>query len=158
MKQVFEDSEIVGKKSAGRTRMSAIVNNVLAPFSHELVLKDLKNDIPFSIATDASNKGNRKFFPVGVQYFIPEQGISFRILDFYEDAFEDSQSVRNQLCRVIMDNNLSRMYVSAYGADNASVNYGVSNSVFQKYANKKIKILLLLTAIIISSITVQSML
>jgi hypothetical protein len=63
-------------------------------FSHELVLKDLKNDIPFSIATDASNKGDRKFFPVGVQYFIPKQGVSFRILDFYEDAFEDSQSIK----------------------------------------------------------------
>jgi hypothetical protein len=57
------------------------------------VLKDEKNDIPFSIATDACNKGNRNFFPVGVQYFIPEQGVSFRIFDFYEDAFEDSQSI-----------------------------------------------------------------
>jgi hypothetical protein len=58
-----------------------------------------------------------------------------------------------------MDNNLSWMNVSAYGADNASVNNGVNNSVFQKkYGNKKIKILLLLTAIIISSITVQSVL
>jgi hypothetical protein len=69
MKQVFQDLEIVKKKmSAGRTKTSAIVNNVLAPFSHELVLKDLNNDIPFSIATDKSNKGNRIFFPVGVQY------------------------------------------------------------------------------------------
>jgi hypothetical protein len=58
--------------SAGRTKTSAIVNNVLAPFSHELVLKVLQNDIPFSIATDASNKSNRTFFPVDVQYFIPE--------------------------------------------------------------------------------------
>jgi hypothetical protein len=102
------------KKSAGRTKTSAIVNNVLAPFSHELVLEDLKNDFPFSIATDASNKGNRKCFPVGVQYFITEQGVSFRILEFYEDAFDDLQSIKNQLCRVIMDNNLSWMNVSAH--------------------------------------------
>jgi hypothetical protein len=123
--------------SAGRTKTSAIVNSVPAPFSHELVLTDLKNDIPFSIATDTSNKGNRKFFPVGVQYFIPEEGVSFRILDFYEDAFEDSQSIRNQLCPVIMDNNLSWMNVSAYGADNASVDYGVNNSAFQKICEQE---------------------
>jgi hypothetical protein len=36
-----------------------------------------------------------------------------------------------------MDNNLSWMNVSAYGADNASVNYGVNNSVFQKICKQE---------------------
>jgi hypothetical protein len=36
-----------------------------------------------------------------------------------------------------MDNNLSWMKVSAYGADNASVNYGVNNSVFQKICEQE---------------------
>jgi hypothetical protein len=89
MKQVFQDPEIVKKMSAGCTKTS-IVNNFLAPFSHLLVLQNFQNDIPFPIATDASNNGNRIFFPVGVQYFIPEQVVSYRILDFYKDAFEDS--------------------------------------------------------------------
>lgn len=56
MKQVLQDSDIVKKMTAGRTKTSAIVNTVLYPFSLELVMNDLKNGTPFSIATDASNK------------------------------------------------------------------------------------------------------
>jgi hypothetical protein len=42
MKQVFQDSEIVKKMSAGHTRTSAIVNNVLAPFFARTRVKGLK--------------------------------------------------------------------------------------------------------------------
>ena len=58
MKQVLQNSDIVKKMTAGRAKTSAIVNTVLYPFSLELVLNELKNGTPFSIATDASNKGN----------------------------------------------------------------------------------------------------
>jgi hypothetical protein len=100
MKQVFQHSEIVKKMCAGRTKTSAIVNSVLAPFSHELVLRELFH---FRSPQTHLKRVIEFFFPVGVQYFIPEQGVSFRILDFYGDAFEDSQSIKNRLCRVIMD-------------------------------------------------------
>lgn len=139
MKQVLQDSDIMKKMTAGRTKTSAIVNTVLYPFSLELVLNELKDGTPFSIATDASNKGNRKMFPVAVQYFTPREGICFKILDFFEDAFEDSQSIKNQLCRVLEEKKLSWANVSAYGADNASVNYGINNSVFQKLSSQENK-------------------
>ncbi|XP_070793562.1 cytochrome P450 2C5-like isoform X2 [Pituophis catenifer annectens] len=132
MKQIFDDSEIVKKMSCGRTKSSAIVNEVLYPFSIELVLNDLKTGIPFSLSTDASNKGNRKMYPVVAQYFTCEEGLCVKILDFYEDSFEDSTSIKNQLCRVLSDNELEINNVSAYSADNASVNYGVNKSVYQK--------------------------
>lgn len=48
--------------TGGRTKCTAIVNQVLYPYSMELVQEYLKDGIPFSIATDASNKGNRKIF------------------------------------------------------------------------------------------------
>ena len=137
MKQVLSDSEIAKKMTAGRTKASAIVNMVLYPFSLEHVLNDLKSGTPFSIATDASNKGNRKFFPVAVQYFTATEGMCFKILDFYEDAFEDSQSIKNQLCCVLKEKGLSWSLVTAYGADNASVNYGINNSVFQKLSTQE---------------------
>ncbi|XP_006131601.1 uncharacterized protein LOC102463496 [Pelodiscus sinensis] len=137
MKQVLQDSEIVKKMTAGRTKASAVVNNVLYPFSIELLLNDLKNCMPFSVATDASNKGNHKFFPVAVQYFTPQEGLCFKILDFYENAFEDSQSIKDQLCHVLNEKGLSWTNVSAYGVYNSSMNYGVNNSVFQKLAEQE---------------------
>lgn len=110
----------------------AIVNQVLYPYSMELLQEDLKEDVPFSVATDASNKGNKKLFPVSVQYFTTKSGMCRKILDFYEDPFEDSRSIKNHLFKVLIEADLSWSRVTAYGADNASVNYGVNNSVYQK--------------------------
>jgi hAT family C-terminal dimerisation region len=137
MKQIIPDSEIVKKITAGRTKSSAIVNNVLYPYSLELVLDDLQNGLPFSVATDATNKGNRKVYPVVVQYFTASEGMCYKILDFYEDSFEDSASIKSQLCRVLHEKGLSWSNVTAYGADNASVNYGVNNSVYQKLVEQE---------------------
>ena len=137
MKQIIPDSEIVKKMTAGRTKTSAIVNNVLYPYSLELVLNDLQKGLPFSVSTDASNKGNRKLYPVVVQYFTTSEGMCYKILDFYEDSFEDSSSIKSQLCRVLQEKGLSWANVTAYGADNASVNYGVNNSVYQKLVDQE---------------------
>ncbi|GFW24697.1 uncharacterized protein TNCV_2405601 [Trichonephila clavipes] len=131
-KQVVNDSDIVKQKmTGGRTKCTALVNQVLFPYSMELVQEDLKNDVPFSVATDASNKGNRKFFPVAIQYFSPKSGICHKIMDFYEDSFEDSTSIKERLCEVMDKSRLPWSRVTAYGADNASVNFGVNNSVFK---------------------------
>ncbi|GFV62648.1 dimer_Tnp_hAT domain-containing protein [Trichonephila clavipes] len=56
LKQVINDSDIVKQMTGGRTKCTALVNQVLFPYSMEPVQEDLKNDVPFSVATDASNK------------------------------------------------------------------------------------------------------
>ncbi|GFV35450.1 uncharacterized protein TNCV_3204821 [Trichonephila clavipes] len=124
--------------TGGRTKCTALVNQVLFKYSMELVQEDLKNNVPFSVATDASNKDNRKFFPVALQYFSPKSGICHKILDFYEDSFEDSESIKERLCEVMDKSRLPWSRVTAYGADNASVNFGVNNSVFQKLKSELI--------------------
>ena len=93
LKTVVDDSDIVRKMSCGRTKATSLINNVIYPFALEYVLMKLRSGIPFSLATDASNKGSHKFFPVGVQYFTPEDGVCFSVIAFYEDAFEDSRLV-----------------------------------------------------------------
>ncbi|KAI4899205.1 hypothetical protein NFI96_030736 [Prochilodus magdalenae] len=55
-----------------------------------------------------------------------------RLLDFYEDPDESSEAIFNQIVSITENNGLSIKQISAYGADNASVNYGRHNSVFQK--------------------------
>lgn len=81
---IFSDSAVAKKLTCGRTKAEALVTNVLAPKSVELILADLSEStngrlVPnFSISTDASNMKNRKLFPVCVQYFSAKSGIQFR--------------------------------------------------------------------------------
>lgn len=41
--------------------------------------------LQFYIHTDASNKGNRKMFPLAVQFFTPENGVVDKVIDFVEN-------------------------------------------------------------------------
>lgn len=128
-KTVFEDSKIAQKTQCGKTKSEALVELVLAPHSLELVLKEVENS-PYSICTDASNKGNKKMFPVVIRYFHKEKGTQNAILDFYEDPNESSRAIADQLIKCIQDNGLGNNKLVSYGADNASVNFGKFNSVF----------------------------
>lgn len=75
-------------------------------------------------------------FPVLITYFIPDQGIKSKLLDFYSDDYEDSNAITKQLLRTLEDNSLPVSSITSYSADNASVNYGNKKSVFQKLKDK----------------------
>lgn len=75
-------------------------------------------------------------FPVLITYFIPDQGIKSKLLDFYLDDYEDSDAITKQLLRTLEDNSLPVSSMTSYSADNASVNYGNKKSVFQKLKDK----------------------
>ncbi|CAI6376220.1 unnamed protein product [Macrosiphum euphorbiae] len=123
--------------------MEAIVKNVLCPFAIEKAVIKLKcpTPIPFSISTDASNKGNRKFFPLAVRLFNFEDGVKDYLLDFYEEPNESSQSIFDTITSAIESLGLDIKNITAFGADNASVNYGKHCSVFEKLKNKKSNII-----------------
>ncbi|CAI6344579.1 unnamed protein product [Macrosiphum euphorbiae] len=139
----FSDSTIANKVHLGRTKMEAIVKNVLCPFAIEKAVIKLKcpTPIPFSISTDASNKGNRKFFPLAVRLFNFEDGVKDYLLDFYEEPNESSQSIFDTITSAIESLGLDIKNITAFGADNASVNYGKHCSVFEKLKNKKSNII-----------------
>ena len=63
------DSVIASKVSCGRTKAASFVENVLGPKAQEKCIEDLKNIFFFSIGSDASNKSNKKLFPIVVRYF-----------------------------------------------------------------------------------------
>lgn len=117
--------------------MEAIVKNVLCPFAIEKAVIKLKypTPIPFSISTDASNKRNRNFFPLAVRLFDFEDGVKDYLLDFYEESDESSQSIFNMITFAIESLGLDVQNITAFGADNASVNYGKNCSVFEKLKN-----------------------
>lgn len=91
---ILHDSKIIKKMSLGRTKAEALVKDILAPKAVGEVLNVLTSGpVPFSIQTDASNKGNRKMFPLAVQFFRPESGITNKMLDFIENADESAAGI-----------------------------------------------------------------
>jgi hypothetical protein len=89
---VFPDSDIVKKLSCSMTKAEAIVTGVLAPASVDYSLGilhrsmiEIKEGDPtpyFSIASDASNYGSSRMFPVAIQFWRPQDGMQNRVLDF----------------------------------------------------------------------------
>jgi len=124
----------------GRTKAKAIVTDVLAPVSVEKSIQELTSPMlaggthtPFySVASDASNHGSTKLFPLAVRYWTPDLGLKNSVADFYEDSAETSEAIHRQIIDRLKDNGLKPEMIYAYTADNASVNYGKFNSVYQK--------------------------
>ena len=76
-----------------------------------------------------------KCFPILLQYFRYDEGVQHVLLDFYDDSDESSEAISKQLVTKLEKHGLSLQNVSAYTADNASVNYGKHNSVFRRLKN-----------------------
>lgn len=139
---LYGDSVMAKKVHCGRTKAEAIVKNILSPNSIELAIQDLKmvtafqNGSYFSIAIDASNKGSQKMYPIVVQYFHIQKGIQNKLMDFYEDPDETSLKIFENIENFIQQSNLDVKLLSGFSADNASVNYGIRNSVYQKLLEK----------------------
>ena len=127
---MFHDSSIAKKYHCGRTKLSALVSNVLGNESIRIVLKELENNVPFSISTDASNKGSTKTFPIVLRYFTKDKGMQTKLLSFYSLESEDSYTIANSLKTNLEKNNLDMSNVTSFCADNASVNFGKNKSVF----------------------------
>jgi hypothetical protein len=116
--KLYSDS-IIGKKiHCGRTNAESIVENILEPKFIELCLEAMKagtaNPVPFSLASDASNKGNHKLFPIAVKYFDINKGFQNKIIYFYEDSDESPTAVVNQLTSCLNKCGLNIANVSAY--------------------------------------------
>lgn len=121
--------------SCGRTKAEALVTEVLAPKAVQEVINKLKsaeNPRPFSIQTDASNKGNRKMFPLAVQFFTAESGVMNKLIDFVENPDESAEGIVTTIRSSLGNLGLTLDHVSAFSADNSNVNYGIHNSVFSK--------------------------
>ncbi|XP_043381024.1 uncharacterized protein LOC114021903 isoform X1 [Chelonia mydas] len=125
---IFTDSKIASKIHCGRTKAEALIENVLAPHSLKLAVQDI-GSASFSIVTDAWNKGNTKLFPVALHYFNKDKGSCTCVLDFFEDADETSEAIANNIRSCLQNAGLIHNKIVAYGADNASVNFGKHKSV-----------------------------
>ncbi|XP_047517164.1 uncharacterized protein LOC125057485 [Pieris napi] len=129
-KIVFVDSKIASKIRLGRTKMEALVIEVLGPYSVESVINDLHDDVFFCLQTDASNKKNIKLFPLVVQYFSINEGIQNKLIDFYENSNESADGMLEAIKKSMDSHNLSFNQVSGLSADNCNANFGIHHSLY----------------------------
>lgn len=122
----FDDSNTAKKISYVRTKTEAIVNNVLAPHSLKVINEYLKN-IPFiSIATNASNHGNIKMFPILIQYYDYLNGGMVKIIDLKNTKNETSDTVSEFLLKTPSKNALKSKCIAFVG-DNINTHFGGIN-------------------------------
>ncbi len=72
------------------------------------------------MATDASNKGTTKCFPVVLRYLHFEEGVQHALLDFYSDSNEKSEAITHQLLAKLEKSGLDVQNMSAYAASELS--------------------------------------
>lgn len=75
-------------------------------------------------------------YPIVIRYFDQEKGVQNKLMDFYEDSNETSQKFFENIDNFMLQHDLDTTLLSAFSADNASVNYGAHNSVYQKIKDK----------------------
>lgn len=128
---MYDDSKIADKLTLGRTKASAIAHNVLGPASTQEAVEILQNDTFYSVATDASNHGAIKMFTLMVRFYSPTTNLKTCVLDFYEDANETASAIHINLVTRLKECNINTKHLTSYCADNANINFGCRNSVFQ---------------------------
>lgn len=126
-RKIFADSETAKNFKCGKTKTEAIINRVVAPHAIMSILETLRKISCISIATDASNHGAEKLFPILIQYFNwTGSGIETKIIDLQSLPNETSLSIANLIYATLNTHDLTSKCVAFIG-DNANVNFGSLN-------------------------------
>ncbi|XP_060761989.1 uncharacterized protein LOC132871654 [Neoarius graeffei] len=142
-----EQGSLIGYCDKAPKLMQTLLWETVVEFSSVsgslLVNKSVKMDEPaqkkrlcsynkeWEAKSDASNKGNRKMFPVCVRYFSALDGVQSKLLDFYEDSDETANGIHQALIACLDTYGLNVKNITAYAADNANVNFGKHHSVYK---------------------------
>lgn len=137
-RRIFSDSEVAIKYSSARTKTEAIVNMVLAPQSLENTFQKVRDGtIKYvGVCADGSNHGSIKMFPILVQYFSKESGITHCLLDFKSVTDEKSETICNLIINTLEYSNLISKCI-AFTGDNCNTNFGGvdrrgTNNIFRR--------------------------
>ncbi|KAF2891529.1 hypothetical protein ILUMI_14644 [Ignelater luminosus] len=110
------------KFRCARTKSEAIVINVLAPMVIEKLKEPLRQAKYVSILTDSSNHGSTKLLLVLVRYFLPDEGVQVKTLEFKDQPGETSDIIVEYLKQILSLNNLKSEIV-AFCGDNSNCNF-----------------------------------
>ena len=95
--KLCSDSAVASKLSCGHATAASYVERILGPKAQEMCTQDLKNVFFFSIGTDASNKSNKKFFPIVARYFCKTKSVVDAALDFHNDTNEFPEAIAHRI-------------------------------------------------------------
>lgn len=130
-KIIFVDSKTATNLRLARTKMEALVTEVLGPHSLQSVIDQLnKDNVFYCLQTDASNKKNIKLFPLVVQYFTPKNGIQQKLIDFYENPDESANGMFSAIKNSLEFYQLPFNQLSGFSADNTNANFGHNHSLY----------------------------
>lgn len=136
-REIFSGSDTAKKVTCNRTKATAIATGVLSPLSVEELKSDLQ-DVPFiSVATDASNHGSTKLFPLIIQYFdVKKNGITTKVLEIEITKNETSDTITELIITQLRQHDLLSKCI-AFAGDNCNTNFGGierygTNNVFHK--------------------------
>lgn len=121
--KIFKSCFKMKKFSCSENKCQAIVTNVFAPHSKQMLEQQLKDCHYVSVYTDASNHGNIKLFPVLVRYFNPTVGVHVKVLDITSQDGENSTIISELISSAASKYDLKKKIVCFCG-DNAKVNFG----------------------------------
>jgi hypothetical protein len=124
--KIIDDSEIAKKLTSARTKTEAIVNNVLSPLIFTMIKSETENIPYISVATDGSNHGSTKLFPVLIQYFDCKKGVTTKMIKLGDLKNETAVTIATYLEETLRNFNLFEKCV-AFSADNCNTNFGGIN-------------------------------
>jgi hypothetical protein len=79
--------------ACARTKIEAIINNVLAPNSVAMVVQDLNEIFGLGVSTDSRNHGPLELFPIVIQYSHKFNGIKLKLIDLNSTLNEKSEII-----------------------------------------------------------------
>lgn len=123
---------------SARTKSQAIVENVLAKYAEEQLLKDLEKSTFISVYTDCSNHKDIKLCPILLRYF-NDDGIQVKIVEMNSVRNETAEEISDYIISVLTKNKLLDKVV-CFCADNTNSNFGGpnrngTNNIFVKLQN-----------------------
>lgn len=123
------------KFACSRTKSTAIVRNVFHPMVTESIRNELSKVRFICSATDSSNHGSTKLYPVVFRYFITLEGVRTRMVDLITMPGEKAIEIKDMLVKVLNSYDCAGKLIGFCG-DNCPTNFGRpitrtgSNNVF----------------------------
>lgn len=115
------------------------MKNVIAPFCIQQIVNSIQSIQFLSVATDASNHGSLKLFPILIQFFDYKTGINSKLIYLDQLPNETSETISTYLINTLNKFDITKKCI-AFAADNCNTNFGGINRLGEKNVFNKLNV------------------